>query len=114
MSKKQPRQQGCFHNVWTREEVQTLTENWMSHTETQMAAMLPRFSLSAIRAKAHHLGLNKRNINKQVIAFEVDGIREFPNVRAAAQHYGLKENRIYQLISTGGETYGGVSFNYMI
>ena len=94
--------------------MQTLTENWMSHTETQMSVMLPRFSLSAIRAKAHHLGLNKRDVNKQVIAFEVDGIREFPNVRAAAQHYGLKENRIYKLISTGGETYGGVSFNYIV
>lgn len=113
--KKQNRTiEGTFDKVWTPEEVEILVENWMNHTESQMVEMLPRFSLSSIRAKAHHLGMNKRNVNKKVIAFEGSGVREFPSVKEAAAHYGLKEGRVYSLIYSGGETYGGVSFNYIV
>lgn len=105
--------------------------------------MLPDYSMSAIRAKANHLGLKKdfaakkargvRNMtptrrramasekpkcikspNQPVIAFTPDGIKEFKNAKAAADHYGLRLQRVYDLIASAETTYSDIGFNYMI
>ncbi len=105
---------GRFSSVWTKADIDILTENWPNHTENEVKAMLPQFSLSSIRAKAHHLGMSKRDINRQVIAFEPDGVKTFQNVKEAATYYGLRTNRVYSLIYSGEETFNGVSFNYLV
>lgn len=105
---------GRFVSKWTREEVQILSENYLTHTAREIMDLLPRYTAKEIQLKAAHIGLNKQKINNAVIAFELERIREFPSVRAAAQHYGLKESRIYYLIANGGQTANGTSFNYMI
>lgn len=51
---------------------------------------------------------------RAVIAFEPDGIKEFKNAKSAADHYGLKVQRVYDLIASAGTTYSDIGFNYMI
>lgn len=105
--------------------------------------LLPNFTMGAIRAKASRLGLQKdfeakrargvrnatptrrraatqekpkciKSPNRAVIAFEPDGIREFENAVEAARFYGLKVQRVYDLIASAETTYSDIGFNYMI
>ena len=52
--------------------------------------------------------------NQPVIAFTPDGIKEFKNAKAAADHYGLRLQRVYDLIASAETTYSDIGFNYMI
>ena len=49
-----------------------------------------------------------------MIAFTPDGIKEFKNAKAAADHYGLRLQRVYDLIASAETTYSDIGFNYMI
>ena len=129
-----------FAPHWTADEEAILLRLWSDHSIGEIIPLLPNFSASAIKAKANHLGLSKdfsarrargfrlkvsgrpkgskdkhpRKQNRAVIAFEIDGVREFANAKEAAEHYGLKVQRVYDLISTAETTYSGIGFNYML
>ena len=132
-----------FAEHWQADEEALLAKLWADHSVREIMPMLPNYTLSAIKAKANHLGLQKdfeakrargvRNMtptrrraatrekpkcikspNRAVIAFEPDGIKEFKNAKEAAVHYGLKVQRVYDLIATAETTYSDIGFNYMI
>lgn len=46
-------------HVWTEEEIYLLQSKWENHSLKEISAMITRFSPSAIKAKAHRLGLCK-------------------------------------------------------
>ena len=103
--------------------------------------MFPNYTMSAITTKANRLGLQKdfeakrargvRNMtpkrrktlvldpdftkqpNRAVLAFTPDGIKEFKNAKEAAVYYGLKLQRVYDLIATAETTYSDIGFNYL-
>ena len=130
---------GRFACIWTSEEVSLLQSKWADHSIREIEHLLPRFSPSAIRAKANHLGLKKdfdakhergvRNIvpprakkvkrpivrdhTKEVIAYLPEGTKIFHNAKEAALHYGLRTEKIYALIASGDMTWGGMSFDYL-
>ena len=132
-----------FSEHWQPSEEELLTKLWPDHSIREVAPMFPDYSMSAIRAKANHIGLKKdfaakkargvRNMtptrrramasekpkcikspNQSVIAFTPDGIKEFKNAKAAADHYGLRLQRVYDLIASAETTYSDIGFNYMI
>ena len=132
-----------FAEHWQADEEALLAKLWADHSVREIMPMLPNYSLSAIKAKANHLGLQKdfeakrargvRNMtptrrraatmekpkcikspNRAVIAFEPDGVKEFKNAKEAADHYGLKVQRVYDLIASAETTYSDIGFNYMI
>ena len=132
---------GFFTEHWKPSEEALLSRLWADHSIREIAPMFPNYTMSAIRAKANHLGLQKdfeakrargvRNMTptrrknatqekpkciksptREVIAFEPDGVKFFVNAKAAAEHYGLKLQRIYDLIASAESTYSEISFNY--
>lgn len=132
---------GFFTEHWQPDEEALLSKLWADHSIREIAPMFPNYTMSAIRAKANHLGLRKdfeakrargvRNMtpkrkqalvfnpdftkqpNRGVIAFEPDGIKEFKNAKEAAVYYGLKLSRVYNLIATAETTYSDIGFNYV-
>lgn len=132
---------GFFTEHWQPCEEALLSKLWADHSIREIAPMFPNYTMSAIRAKANHLGLQKdfkakrargvRNMtpkrrkalvfdpnftkqpNRGVIAFEPDGIKEFKNAKEAAVYYGLKLQRVYDLIATAETTYSDIGFNYV-
>ena len=130
-----------FAEHWQADEEALLAKLWADHSIREIAPMLPNYSMSAIRAKANHLGLQKdfeakrkrgvKNMtptrrkamvfkpdftkypNREVIAFEPDGTKIFKNAKEAALHYGLKLSRVYYLIATAEATYSDIGFNYV-
>jgi hypothetical protein len=132
---------GFFTEHWNPDEEALLSKLWADHSIREIAPMFPNYTMSAIRAKANHLGLQKdfeakrargvRNMtpkrrkamvfapdftkqpNRGVIAFEPDGIKEFKNAKEAAVYYGLKLQRVYDLIATAETTYSDIGFNYV-
>lgn len=114
------------YNVWTEEENDILRRMWPTHSIHEVSRLLPRFTPSAIRCHAHTLGLHKdfaakhaqgqKKVEKRsggkVIAYEPDGVRIFDNVARAGEYYKIVSSRIYDLIQMGGETMGGISFDW--
>ena len=131
-----------FAEHWQADEEALLARLWADHSVREIMPMLPNYSLSAIKAKANHLGLQKdfeakrargvknmtptrrrarqekpkciKSPNRAVIAFTPDGIKEFKNAKEAAQHYGLKLQRVYDLIASAETTYSEIGFNYLV
>ena len=131
-----------FAEHWQAEEEALLVKLWADHSVREIMPMLPNYTLAAIKAKANHLGLKKdfeakkargaRNItptrrkaatqykpkcikspNREVIAFEPSGVKFFANAKEAAQHYGLKLQRVYDLIASADTTFSDIGFNYV-
>ena len=133
---------GFFTEHWQPNEEALLSNLWADHSIREIMPMLPNYTMSAIRAKANHLGLQKdfeakrargvknmtptrrrarqekpkciKSPNRAVIAFTPDGIKEFKNAKEAAQHYGLKLQRVYDLIASAETTYSEIGFNYLV
>jgi hypothetical protein len=132
-----------FAEHWQADEESLLVKLWSDHSIREIAPMLPNYSLSAIRAKANHLGLKKdfeakkargvrnitptrrrsatqekpkciRSLDRPVIAFEPDGVKEFANAKEAAVYYGLKLQRVFDLIASAETTHSDIGFNYLI
>ena len=131
-----------FAEHWQADEEALLAKLWADHSVREIMPMLPNYTLSAIKAKANHLGLQKdfeakrargvknltparkratqekpkciKSPNREVIAFEPSGVKFFANVKAAAEHYGLKIQRVYDLIASAETTYSDIGFNYAI
>jgi hypothetical protein len=130
-----------FAEHWQADEEALLAKLWADHSIREIAPMFPNYTMSAIRAKANHLGLQKdfeakrargvRNMtpkrkkalvfnpnftkqpNRAVLAYTPDGIKEFKNAKEAALHYGLKLQRVYDLIATAETTYSEIGFDYL-
>ena len=132
---------GFFTEHWQPTEEALLSSLWADHSIREIAPMLPNYTMSAIRAKANHLGLQKdfeakrkrgvkaltptrrraatmekpkciKSPNREVIAFLPDGVMLFANAKEAAAHFGLRLQRVYDLIASAESTYSEISFNY--
>lgn len=132
---------GFFTEHWQPSEEALLSKLWADHSIREIAPMFPNYTMSAIRAKANHLGLQKdfeakrargvRNMTSKrrkallfdpdftkqpkraVLAYTPDGIKEFKNAKEAALYYGLKLQRVYDLIATAETTYSEIGFDYL-
>lgn len=131
-----------YHKEWTPEELEILKQSWADHSIGELVELIPHHSELGIKGKAFKLGLRKDFLAKRrrqgqlchafpadpfknqpklpdprertVIAFEPEGIREFPSVAAAAEFYGICKKTVYNLIESAGTTNNGIGFNYMI
>lgn len=110
---------GILGNKWTAEEIEILRQNYAKYGITATAALLPRHPYDSVRTKAYLLGITKQQRGRDnpchrraVIAYTDDGVLTFPNVPAAAQHYGISNKTLYGLIASGNVR-EGVSFDYL-
>lgn len=112
-----------FYNVWTDEEIEILRKNYVQHGIRATRSLLPRHTDCSIRTKAYHLGLTRqqrtytvsRSVQRKqrsVIAYTDEGVLTYPDVPAAAQHYGISNKTLYGLIKSG-QVREGVSFDYL-
>lgn len=118
-----------FVAEWTKKEEKILLANWGIYNSRKLVSLLPRFTMSSIRAKAWRLGLPKKRVYKLppeqkkrgrprvpkgIIAFEPEQVRLFDSVKDAAAYYNVEPDRIYSLVRTGGHLANGTTFNYTI